>query len=99
MQTVINSLLLQGLALPSGSFIIEARDGEARTIPVQLVEDGPIVTMKESDLQRRVGGHEDDNELAVWVEYRLNGRVVHRSAHVHLKKAAVFGEALAAALG
>lgn len=99
MQTIINSLLVQGMVLPSNTFLLEGRVGEDRDVPVQLEPEAPITTMKESGLQRRVGVHEDDNEIAAWVEYRLGDKVVHRSAHVHLKKAGVVGDALAAALG
>lgn len=56
--------------------------------------------MDEADLVKTEGNFEDDNELTSWVEYRLPGsdEIVHRSAHVHLKKA-IFGEGLAAAIG
>lgn len=39
----------------------------------------------ESDLVRVLGGIENDEESTHWVEYYLNGELVHRSAHVHLK--------------
>jgi hypothetical protein len=70
-------------------------EGVDRDVTVEATP-GVITTMKESELARRVGGHEDDNEIAVWVEYRLGERLVHRSAHVHLKKATLVGDALAA---
>lgn len=76
--------------------------GVDRMIPVDL-GSGAIELMPESQLVRSTGETEDDNEIAVWVAYHLPGREsdapVHRSAHVHLKKAVVFGEATAAAFG
>jgi hypothetical protein len=36
------------------------------------------------------GGLNDDNEATSWVEYYDKGRLVHRSAHVRLKKAPEF---------
>lgn len=55
---------------------------------------------EESELLKLTGGHETDDEIVSWVQYHLpaTGEMVHRSAHVHLKKA-IFGEALAAAIG
>ena len=47
--------------------------------------------MDDSLLERKGGTFEDDNELTTWVEYWLEGELVHRSAHVTLKKPAVFG--------
>jgi len=45
---------------------------------------------------RRVDGvHEDENEKTVWVEYWDGDELVHRSAHVHIKK----GPSLAALTG
>lgn len=38
-------------------------------------------------LEKREGEVDDDNEHTTWVEYWLDGELVHRSAHVHLKKA------------
>lgn len=43
--------------------------------------------MPEDALERREGVFEDQNERTSWVEYWLDGELVHRSAHVHLKKA------------
>lgn len=42
--------------------------------------------MEEDDLEKTTGGMIDDNENTTWVEYRLNGELVHRSVHVRLKK-------------
>lgn len=43
--------------------------------------------MEETDLEKTTGGLINDNESTTWVEYRLNGELVHRSVHVMLKKA------------
>jgi hypothetical protein len=50
-----------------------------------------LVTTKKGDmddslLEKREGIVDDDNELTTWVEYWLDGELVHRSAHVQLKK-------------
>ena len=42
--------------------------------------------MDESLLEKKTGDFEDDNEKSSWVEYWLDGKLVHRSASVHLKK-------------
>lgn len=42
--------------------------------------------MDDSLLEKRTGGHDNDNETATWVEYWLDGELVHRSAAVSLKK-------------
>lgn len=50
--------------------------------------------MDESLLEKKEGSIDNDNEETSWVEYWLNGELVHRSAHVRLKKAvSAFGEA------
>jgi len=51
--------------------------------------------MDDSLLEHRSGEIDNDNELTTWVEYWLDGELVHRSAHVTLKKMPVFagGEA------
>jgi len=50
--------------------------------------------MEESLLEKRTGGVDNDDERTTWVEYRLGGELVHRSAHVTLKKSpAMFGVA------
>ena len=41
--------------------------------------------MDESLLEKREGTVDNDNELTSWVEYWLEGELVHRSAHVTLK--------------
>lgn len=52
--------------------------------------------MDESLLEKREGTFEDDNELTTWVEYWLDGELVHRSAHVTLKKMPPIGGEAAA---
>jgi hypothetical protein len=49
--------------------------------------------MDESLLEKLEGTIDNDNETTTWVEYRLDGELVHRSAHVRLKRTVVsFGE-------
>jgi hypothetical protein len=47
--------------------------------------------MDESLLEKKEGVFEDDNELTTWVEYWLEGELVHRSAHVTLKRSLPIG--------
>ena len=42
--------------------------------------------MDEELLEKREGTVDNDNELTDWVEYWLDGELVHRSVHVRLKK-------------
>jgi len=42
--------------------------------------------MDDSLLEHRSGEIDNDNELTTWDEYWLDGELVHRSAHVKLKK-------------
>ena len=50
--------------------------------------------MEESLLEKRTGEVDNDNEHTTWVEYWHEGELVHRSAHVTLKKPVLaFGEA------
>ena len=42
--------------------------------------------MDDSLLEKREGSVDNDNEYSEWVEYWLDGELVHRSAHVRLKK-------------
>ena len=69
-------------------------------IPVQLPDADTVTEMDEADLIKRVGGHEDENEIVNWTEYRLRsdpqGAPVHRSVAMHLKKFTVTGDAVAA---
>ena len=46
--------------------------------------------MDDSLLEKREGTVDNDNELTTWVEYWLEGELVHRSAHVTLKKSPAF---------
>jgi len=41
--------------------------------------------MDESLLEKREGLLDNDNETTTWVEYWLDGELVHRSVHVALK--------------
>ena len=51
--------------------------------------------MDDALLEKREGVVDNENELTTWVEYWLEGELVHRSAHVTLKKMPTFagGEA------
>jgi len=42
--------------------------------------------MDESLLEKLEGSIDNDNESTTWVEYWLDGELVHRSAHFALKK-------------
>jgi hypothetical protein len=42
--------------------------------------------MDDSLLEKREGSVDNDNEQTTWVEYWHEGELVHRSAHVTLKK-------------
>jgi len=42
--------------------------------------------MDETLLEKREGFIDNDNEYTTWVEYWHDGELVHRSAHVRLKK-------------
>ena len=55
--------------------------------------------MDESLLEKREGSIDNDNEYTTWVEYWHEGELVHRSAHVMLKKAAVWLNPEVAAIG
>ena len=52
--------------------------------------------MDDSLLEKREGIVDNDNELTTWVEYWLDGELVHRSAHVTLKKTPTFAGGAAA---
>lgn len=43
--------------------------------------------MDDALLEKRDGLIDNDNEHTTWVEYWLEGELVHRSVHVALKKA------------
>ena len=55
--------------------------------------------MDESLLEKREGQSDTDTETTKWVEYWLDGELVHRSVHMTLKKFTITGEAIAAPLG
>jgi len=42
--------------------------------------------MDETLLEKKDGSVDNDNEFTTWVEYWLDGELVHRSAHVTFKK-------------
>lgn len=52
--------------------------------------------MDDSLLEKREGTVDNENELTTWVEYWLEGELVHRSAHVTLKKMPTFAGGAAA---
>jgi hypothetical protein len=54
--------------------------------------------MDDSLLEKKEGSVDNENELTRWVEYWLDGELVHRSVHVHLKKN-VLADGIAAMLG
>lgn len=54
--------------------------------------------MDESLLEKKEGLLDNDNERTSWVEYWLEGELVHRSVHVHLKKN-VLADGVAAMIG
>lgn len=52
--------------------------------------------MDDSLLSKQEGSLDNDNEYTTWVEYYLGDELVHRSAHVTLKKMPTFAGAEAA---
>jgi len=46
--------------------------------------------MDDSQLEKREGTVDNENELTTWVEYWLDSELVHRSVHVTLKKVPTF---------
>jgi hypothetical protein len=54
--------------------------------------------MDDSLLEKREGMLDNDNETTRWVEYWLDGELVHRSVDMVLKRFTVTGEAVAASL-
>lgn len=58
-------------------------------ITVQLEENGPITEMDEALLTPNHSEIDNDHEHTRVTEYLFNGRVVHRSVHVHLKEGLV----------
>jgi len=51
--------------------------------------------MDEADLRKVDGVVDNDHEYTTWVEYWLDGELVHRSVHVTLKKGPDFGAFMA----
>lgn len=49
--------------------------------------------MDDSLLVKQEGVVDNDDEYTTWVEYWLDGELVHRSAHVTLKKSPTFAGA------
>lgn len=49
-------------------------------------EDSPQEMIEESLLEYSNGMKDDDNELTTWEEWRMEGKIVKRRCHVHLKK-------------
>jgi hypothetical protein len=45
--------------------------------------------MDDSLLEKKEGFVDNDDEYTTWVEYWLDGELVHRSVHVQLKKSVV----------
>ena len=54
--------------------------------------------MDDSLLEKREGVVDNDDEYTTWVEYWLEGELVHRSAHVTLKKPTTYTVAEAATI-
>jgi hypothetical protein len=52
--------------------------------------------MDDSLLEKREGSVDNENEQTTWVEYWHEGELVHRSAHVTLKKMPPIGGEAAA---
>lgn len=61
-------------------------------------EDAPLEYMEESLLERTNGVLDDENEHTEWSEWRLDGKIVKRGAHVRLKRN-VAAEGIAAMMG
>jgi hypothetical protein len=54
--------------------------------------------MDENLLEKREGSVDNENEFTRWIEFWLDGELVHRSVHVHLKKN-VLADGVAAMIG
>jgi hypothetical protein len=65
---------------------------------VRTLQDGKTVMMDRSDLRENIVVEENDNELTHALEYWLDDELVHRSAHVQLKRN-VASEGIAAMMG
>jgi hypothetical protein len=49
-------------------------------------QDEEMKLMDEALLEKRGGAVDNDNEYTIWTEWCLDGRLVHRSAHVTFKR-------------
>jgi len=54
-------------------------------------EDCPMEMMEEELLSYSTGLLDDEREHTVWEEWRLDGKIVKRGAHVTVKKGAISG--------
>jgi len=54
--------------------------------------------MDDSLLEKREGSLDNDTETTSWVEYWLNGEMVHRSVHMALKRS-VFADGISQSVG
>jgi hypothetical protein len=63
------------------------RNGWPRDSEQEMIDD--------SLLEKSEGSIDDENEYTTWTEWRLDGKIVKRGAHVRLKKN-VAAEAVAA---
>lgn len=61
-------------------------------------EDEPPKVMDESLLTKTEGVVDDENEHTEWADWRLDGKIVKRGAHVRLKQN-VAAEGIAALIG
>lgn len=56
---------------------------------------GPV---EEAALARTVGFEDRPNEFVIWVEWRLEGELVRRDAHLILKQPSAIADAIAGGL-
>jgi hypothetical protein len=54
--------------------------------------------MDDSLLEKREGSLDNDTETTSWVEYWLDGEMVHRSVHMALKRS-VFADGISQSVG
>jgi len=54
--------------------------------------------MDDSMLEKREGSLDNDTETTSWVEYWLDGEMVHRSVHMALKRS-VFADGVSQSIG
>lgn len=55
--------------------------------------------LEEATLLRTLGFEERPTEFVIWVEWKLEDKLVRRDAHVILKQGSVVADALTASLG